>query len=530
MLNKIYFASLLVLLGFCSCKKQLKEVPFSTLSPSNVFVNEEGLKEATFGAYQSWTAYEFTAPYYRFILSEGASRYVTSGIFGAAYLDPYYSYGEAASDAQLLGDWNRMYQSIARANAVIGNAKKAVADSTIANQYIAEARFLRAYAYFQLVRNYGGVPIIDREITSLADQDLIYGAKATVEQVYNFILQDMQWAEAKLPATRSGSDLGRITSACVKGVLGKVYMTMAGKPLSKAEYYQKAVDKLSEITGAANEATFKLGLITNFPDVYALTNERNMEILFSFGYFLSSSNPYASIWPFFTGPRGLLNGDEQTNFGLTYDFYQLFESSDTRRDFTVVPRYAFVGTASDGAQPGDSIIYDPAQRNYIVKRTGGVFGNSTIHCGLAYGKYARVARPTGANPYGYACDLIELRFSDVLLLLAEGLVETGHPGDAVPLLNRVRLRSHASAYSGAVDASSVRAAVRLERRLELTGELTTVYDIRRWGTLQQEIAATSPSQIINGVVTPYAPKLEIYPTPQAQLDANPNLKQDGLWQ
>jgi hypothetical protein len=308
-------------------------------------------------------------------------------------------------------------------------------------------------------------------------------------------------------------------------MLGKVYLTMAGKPLNKTEYFQKAVDKLTEITGTANEATYNLGLQASFPDVFSLANERGKEILFSFGYFLSSANPYASIWPFFLGPRGLLNGDEQTNYGLTYDFYQLYEAADTRRDFTVVPRYKFVGTATDGAQPGDSIIFDPAQRNYIVKRTGGIFGNNAIHCGLAYGKFARVARPAGANPYGYSCDLIELRFSDVLLCLAESLVETSKPADAVPLLNRVRLRAGASAYAGPTDQASVRAAVRAERRLELTGEFTTVYDIRRWGTLQDEIAAMSTSQVINGVINAYAPKLELYPIPQAQIDANPNLKQ-----
>ena len=468
---------------------------------------------------------EFTAPYYRFILAESGHRYTTAGILGDAFINPYYSFGQTPAAAEILADWTRMYQSIARANSVIGNANKAVSDTTIANKYIAEARFLRAYAYFNLVRNYGGVPIIDKEISSLADDKLIFGAKATIEETYNFILKDLQYAESKLPATRSGVDLGRLTSAAAKGMLGKVYLTMAGKPLSKPEYFQKAVDKLTEITGPANETTYNLGLQANFPDVFALANERGKEILFSFGYFLSSANPYASIWPFFLGPRGLLNGDEQTNYGLTYDFYQLYEETDTRRDFTVVPRYKFVGTATDGAQPGDSIIFDPAQRNYIVKSTGGIFGNSAIHCGLAYGKFARVARPTGANPYGYPCDLIELRFSDVLLCLAEALVETSHPADAVPLLNRVRLRALASAYAGPVDEASVRAAVRAERRLELTGEFTTVYDIRRWGTLQDEIAAMSPSQIVNGVINPYAPKLELYPIPQAQIDANPNLTQ-----
>ena len=147
---------------------------------------------------------------------------------------------------------------------------------------------------------------------------------------------------------------------------------------------------------------------------------------------------------------------------------------------------------------------------------------------MAFGKLAREPRPAGAAIQGYGADLIELRFSDVLLCLAEALVETGKPAEALPLLNRVRLRAKATA-SKATSVADLRAAIRKERRLELTGEFNTVFDIRRWGTLNEEIAAMSPDQIVDNVLFPYTPKLEIYPTPQSQIDANPNLKQHELW-
>lgn len=66
----------------------------------------------------------------------------------------------------------------------------------------------------------------------------------------------------------------------------------------------------------------------------------------------------------------------------------------------------------------------------------------------------------------------------------------------------------------------------MERRLELTGEFNTVYDIRRWGTLQSEIAAEVPSQVVGGVVGTYSAKLELYPIPQTEIDVNPNLTQN----
>lgn len=526
---KIFCALLLVVTaGASSCKKQLEEVPFSSLSPDNVYTNEEGLKKVTYGVYQSWVTMDFYGVYYRFVLSESGHRYATAGIFGAAFIDPFYKFGNRPDDGVPAVVWSRAYQVVSRANSVVANADKAVSDPAVANIYKAEARFLRAYSYFNLVRNFGGVPIIDQEITSLEQRDLIYGKQASTEETYNFIVEDLKFAEANLPDQWSGVDVGRVSAGTAKAMLGKVYLHMAGKPLNKTEYFKMAADKLQEVVGTANETKYNFGLISEYPDIFSLTNERNKEILLSFGYFLSSASPNASIYPFFLFPRGIVNGDEQTNFGLTYDFYQLFEPTDTRRDFTVASRYAFVGTPSDGAEAGDSIIYNPSEKHYINKRTGAVFGNSTVRTGLAYAKFARVARPAGSVPWGYSTDMIELRFADVLLCLAEALTEDGRPGEALPYLNRVRQRAHAS-LSNASGTEAMRTAVRLERRLELTGEFTTVYDIRRWGTLQQEIAAMTPDQIVNKDLNPYAPKYEIYPIPQSQLDANPNLEQTAVW-
>lgn len=529
-MKRISFSLFILAALFClqSCKKDLEEVPYSTLSPDNVFTSEDGLKKATLGVYQSWTAMDFYGVYFRFVLGESGHHYATQGIFGAAFIDPYYRFAQKPTDGVATTVWGRMFMTISRANSVIDNAAKAVPDEATANAYIAEARFLRAYAYFNLVRDFGGVPLIKNEITSLDQSDLIYGPRATIEETYAFIEEDMLFAEANLPDTRSSADAGRVTAGTAKAMLGKVYLTMAGKPLSKTEYYQKAVDKLNEVTGA-NEAKYGYGLENNFKDAFAIANEHNKETVLSFSYFLSSANTNASIYPFFIFPRGLVNGDEQTNYGLTYDFYKLYEATDTRRDFTVVDRYAFAGSvASDGANPGDSIIYDPLEKHYYVKRTGAVFGNSAIKCGLGFGKFDRQPRPAGSVPWGYSNDLIELRYSDVLLCLAEALVETGKAGEALPLLNRVRARANATPVTAA-GADDVRAAVRNERRLELTGEFTTVYDIRRWGTLQQEIAAMSPDQVQDNNLEPYDPKLELYPIPQSQLDANPNLTQNTGW-
>jgi hypothetical protein len=525
---KIYFTALLLMsVAMQSCEDSLDEVPYSSLNKDQVFADEEGLKKATLGVYQSYTAPDYSDVVNRFVLSESGHRYATAGIFGPGS-DPYYRFGHLPKDGAFNSIWGRFYKTIFRANSVIGNASKAVQDPKVANMYIAEARFLRAYAYFNLVRYFGGVPLIDEEIISLEQSDLIYAPASGIAETYDFIVEDMLFAEANLPDNYSGADIGRISSGTAKAMLGKVYLHMAGKPLAQTEYFQKAADKLKEVVGSTNESKYNFGLLENFEDVFSATNERNREVVLSFGYYANASNPQGNFFPFFLFPQGFQNGDEQTTYGLTYAFYKLFGKGDTRRDFTIIDRYRYKGSPNFAAEAGDSIVYDSRIRVYVNKKTGVFIGDTTTGYGMAYGKIARVPRIDGSPAQGYNADLIELRFADVILCLAEALMESGKSSEALPLLNRVRTRAKATP-SKASNLTELRTAIRTERRLELSGEFTTVFDIRRWGTLKEEMAEITVDQIVGAKLTPYDPRFEIYPIPQAQLDVNPNLKQNQGW-
>ncbi|MEO9021825.1 MAG: RagB/SusD family nutrient uptake outer membrane protein [Ginsengibacter sp.] len=501
-----------------SCKKNLEETAYSFLSTNTVFSSETGLKQATLGVYDSWRADPIFDPVYQWTLAEAGQQYVTSGMIAAGIITPFYNFNETPSDLNVTNVWPRYYQTIARANTVIAHAGEAVKDSVVANTYKAEARFLRAYAYFMLVRDFGGVPLIKTEINSIAQSDQIFATQSSVQDVYNFIIQDLQFSETHLPAFWTGNDLGRISAGAAKALLGKVYLTGAGLPLKNPQYYQLAVSKLNEIVGSSNEAKYNFGLLPKFSDVFSNKNKHNKEIVFSWSNAYSSANSHnGTLFPFFLLPTGLA-GTTQTGYGLTQAFYNLYENSDTRRDVTVISRYVLQTT-------GDSIIYDNTIHHYINKTQGGaIYGDATIqYVGMAYGKLAR--DPIGSKPTASSVDLIQMRFSDVLLCLAEALNETGNSGDAVALVNRVRARAGATQYSvGSQD--QVRNEIRLERRLELTGEYTTVFDIRRWGTLKNEIAAMDPAQVVNNDLGAYASKFELYPIPQAEIDANPNLKQN----
>lgn len=508
-----------------SCKKNLEETAYAFLSANTVFSNEAGLKQATLGIYDSWRADPNFDPFYQWALAEVGQQYVTSGMATDFYISPFYGFSQTPTDFNITNVWPRYYKTIARANSVIAHANEAVSNASTADIYIAEARFHRAYAYFMLVRDFGGVPLITTEVNSIAQKDLIYASQSPVQDVYNFIIQDLQFAESHLPSFWTGTELGRISAGAAKALLGKVYLTGAGLPLKNQQYYPLAVTKLNEIVGNG-EATYNFGLLPNFLDVFSSSNRKNKEVVFAWTNLWTVANSHSGIiLPYFLFPSQLVGTSTQTSYGLTPAFYNLYENTDTRRDITVISRYKALPS-------GDSIIYDTSIHHYINKtQGGGIFGNAlTPYTGMGYGKFSRepLSPAQGAVPTDYSTDLIQMRFSDVLLCLAEALNETGQTPQAVAIMNRVRVRAGASEYPVGIQ-DEVRNEIRLERRIELTGEYTTVFDIRRWGILKDEIAAMNPAQILNNALSPYSPKLELYPIPQAELDANPNLKQNPGW-
>ncbi|ULQ55341.1 RagB/SusD family nutrient uptake outer membrane protein [Flavihumibacter rivuli] len=505
----------LTVFAMSSCNKELEETPYSFISPENVFSNEDGLKRATLGAYANFSEYPWYNTLMTFYYSECGYRYSSFGQRGTGFAAGYNNFNINNNDFLFGTQWSEYFKGIARANLVIDNASRAVSDQAVANRYIAEARLLRAFAYFTLTRWYGDLPILDKSVTSLGQEDLIFGERKPVEEVYKLIESDLKFAESNLPDQwDSPSDKGRFNAGVAKALLGKVYLTMAGKPLSKPENFEKAVAKLKEVVGTANEQKYGFQLLDDFTSVFSLANERNPELLISFGQIAAPvNNLEASIFPFFLGPDGF-PGPAQTAFGFTQSFYDLFEEKDVRRDFTAVYRYKHYAT-------GDSIVYDPTIPGYWNKTQNRI--ESVPRSGIAFGKFGR--EPYNQLPWAYGADVIHMRFSDALLCLAEALNETGQSGEALQHLNRVRTRAGATILN-ITDQVQLRAAIRKERLLELAGEFTTIPDIRRWGTLQEEIAAMSPNQIENKDLSPYSPKLELYPIPQREIDANPNMRQN----
>src|SRR5262249_14668587 len=151
--------------------------------------------------------------------------------------------------------WNNCYNVILRCNIVIGRIDKIEFKSDATKkQYIGEAKFLRGLMYFWLTRVFGGystdgkllgVPKVDKEITPQEAYQILRGP---LQDNYDMIVADLTDAEQSLPASYGSTDKGRATKWAAKGLLTKVYMTMAGYPLNKGnDYYTQAIKKAEDV-------------------------------------------------------------------------------------------------------------------------------------------------------------------------------------------------------------------------------------------------------------------------------------------
>src|SRR5688572_14398071 len=241
--NKI-FALVLIITSFCSCKKYLDLAPISNQSTANFFKNESDIDQALTGVYNTLLTYPDVINYN---LSE-----CHMNNFYLASVDAqrdYYTINhfEATSQlAMLTTAWTTSYKLIGRANQILDVIDNIpFLDATKKAREKAEAQFLRGYAYFELVKLFGAVPLIDRTVTST---EVLNYPRVAIDTVYNFIINDLQSAADALPYKyTTATDKGRVTKLSALGLLGKVHMFMAGYPLNKTDHFATAKTILKQV-------------------------------------------------------------------------------------------------------------------------------------------------------------------------------------------------------------------------------------------------------------------------------------------
>lgn len=442
----------------------------------------------------------------------------------------YYSVN--TTDTKILDYWRALYRGISRANLLIANIDDPaiVIDPAKRNSIKGEALFLRGYYYMLLVTRFGGVPLVLAPTVS-ASADAVQIPRATLKETYEQVLADMQQAADLVRDVTAVESGGRISKSTVWGMLTRVCLYMAGNPLNETARYADAAmwaDKVISLGYHQLNPSFQQVFINYAQDKYD-TKESIWEIEF-WGNGTGIYDNTTGYWGIHNGikyPTGGTAGYGYSN-GLSHPtqyLYDVYESGDLRRDWTIAPfRYV-----------SDVVTNWPATASAMQKFCGKFRRTNELV----------LPKSTSATPQN--CPL--LRYSDVLLMYAEAINESnGEPTPAaLDAVNQVRRRAWGATVNvanPAVDLPSTlnqatfKDEIKRERSRELAFELLRKNDVVRWGdffnnmkTRLLEVPAGTAAYAESARIcyTGASQRDVIWPIPAYEMGVNHKLVQNNGW-
>jgi len=397
---------------------------------------------------------------------------------------------------------------INKANLVLSKAPGVTDNTSLRDRLVGEAKFLRAWAYFELLSQWGDVPVYTEPISSPTG----FKGKSPAAEIYTLVITDLTDAIAKLPLSYGSSDLGRATKGAANTLLGKVQM-------QKGDYTAAKTALLAVVnSGQYSLVNFSWnfdGDINNGPTVVTTGHEANAESVFEVYFQDKGDNNFNWGYngelqpPFNWGPQTVRNQEYGQAWGNVIPSDRIlneFEATDPRYKMTFWEVGDIILTKG-GTDPGVALTatdlnVDPSIRNGVsLKRI--------------YKKYSILDwmkesfKSTGLNQR-------LMRYADVLLMLAECETELGNFGQAATYINMVRARSGVNMPPVTLTSKNqALRAVMHERSVELAGEGLNNIDILRWrkkGYFPTIIADPKPGQV------------DMLPIPFAETSTNPALK------
>jgi hypothetical protein len=444
-----------LMLGMMSCEKDLMLEPENNITQTSFYTTELQISQALSGVYSAMVNSSsrggFDVNFY-LLASE-----VRSNNFNAISQNgnrDYYAinrFQDTSSTEEVEILWEDAYQLISYANNILARIDAVpFADNATKEQYRSETRFLRAYAYFELMRNFGKVPLVDHPVSP---EEAATIQRTDLVTLYNFITSEIEASVDGLKNTYDTKNKGRITKSAAHAMLGRIYLTGNGYPLNNASYLAKAKDHLlTVIQGEGQFVTFA----ANYADLFKSANDNKYHIFeiqhisggLSQGSYLPSyvSPTFGTADPLYNAQGSLFSSAE---LGVSQSLINSYETGDLRRPLTVKTQFI--------AQNGQ-----PDNANYFVKFR---------EPGLVI-----------TNRYDWPINFPIIRYEDVLLMYAEVLNNQGNTSAAVPYVNRIRQRAGLSALSSSISSTDFTTALRKERRVEFAGEGVYWHDLVRWNT------------------------------------------------
>lgn len=468
-MKKIYRSIIaLSALTILSCSQDYLDVDQTeTISTADLalYNNNDGAKQfvtAIYNKFLDWNMTSFSWNGMSSIASDDADKGSSPGDTGTDKdLMDALTYNASSLSVQEVFEAN--YQGINRCNQAIYYIPQLTnADESLRTRLVGEAKFLRAFMYFTLVRCYGGVPIVDHvpNPSSAADKEMQLKRKSK-EEVYAFIEQDLADAIAVLPekSAYSANEKARVSVGAARALLAKVSLYQ--------EKWQQVIDNCDAITGYS--------LVSDYASQYRLSGEFDSESIFEISGIGSTPAKGIQGYSASQGARGA--GGWGWGFNTPSEsLVNAYEAGDLRKDATII----FAGTTLYDGRFVPTTVENP-RYNY-----------------KAYSSAFTDGWETDAN-------IKYLRYAEVILMKAEALNRLGQTSVAIPLLNQIRNRA-GLANTTAVTQADVQLAIWKERRLELAFEHDRFFDLVRTGQAQAAFALDGKTFVVG--------KHEVFPLPQ----------------
>jgi starch-binding outer membrane protein, SusD/RagB family len=480
---RITMAVIALTLLISACKKFLDRQPLGSAIEGDVV--QGAVEQQVFGLYSAVRDWGMTQlPYLMVhsVRSDDADKgsTVTDGADAEAMYDNF----QYAKDFWMLEPyWNDHFAFINLSNNVIHivDSLKLTDAPSLVNK--AEARFFRAYAYFDLVRSFGSVPKIDFKVYRAEEANK---PKASINEIYALIDADLEFAIATLPPEWEPKFIGRATRGAANTLKAKADL-----------FRQNWAGALARTEDVINSGKYEL--YTPYTRLFTEEAENSKESIFEIQNYLSSNGTqeFSNYFAQYQGVRG--SGDWDLGWGWNAPNALLvnsFETGDTRKDATIL-----YSGQSDGIYGQTVPASPPLARLYWNKK---VYTDP-------------VRRQQTGNRFSTWLNMPVYRYADVLLMAAEAANEIGGSANttkALTYLERVRARARGGNNSvlppvTTTDQALLRDAIRKERRSELGMENERFFDLVRWGTAQT---------VLTNAGKPYLPRNRYLPIPQSAID------------
>lgn len=549
----IYLLSAFAALTSASCEDTLSEKPSGSYDEATYFDSAEHAEMAIYGILSSISEnthygwYEMATPC-------SDDTYFTSRTTNDNGVHDIAHYVATSTNTWIETLWRLKYQALDRANRAIAGIESMDAfdsDSRL-RELSGEARFLRAFMAFDLVKAWGDVPFTT---SATSDYNQAFIPRTPREDIYDQMVTDLEAAADRLPWATAASSPERATAGAAHALLMRVLMQRAGYSLqmdgrmtrpdesTRRSCFKKVVENWEAIEAEGCHGFYSGGYDAFFKDIsYGILNSR--ESIWEIGMYMEQGRRNGSAWGIYNGPlvaqpSGISATEAAAYMGRTNAFFYVvpewrdfYDEGDVRRDINICT-YRYTWNA-------DKLEHIRQERD-----------NSSWYTGKWRREWMNPAVWNKNINYG-DINFVVLRYADMALLAAEAYNELGQTNLSWELISRVRTRAgacsvdagnFAKAYRKAIEnrnpdfidsgseQGKVRKALYFERAFEMCFEGVRKYDLLRWGCLYDALRLFGENSAVNAKRLAYPAyknfipgHSELQPVPLKEIQSNPALE------